>query len=145
MVSWQPSTLRGRAVRMLIAGLIGGLAAWLLAFVVHLIALGAEGLLVVAVGGSITIVFFALGQLVQVAFAESSPMAAMMAALMSYLIRVVGLAVLAWNLKGSVAPENGREFAVVIVAVVAGWLTAEIWGYQRLRIPAFDPPQAKTD
>ncbi len=145
MVSWQPSTVRGRAVRLLIAGLIGGVTAWLLAFLVHLIAWGPQGVSVVAVGGAITILFFGLGQLVQVAFAESSPMAAMMAALMSYVVRVVGLALLAWNLKGSVAPDNGREFAIVIVAVVAGWLTTEVWGFQRLRIPAFDPPQAKTD
>jgi hypothetical protein len=34
---------------------------------------------------------------------------------------------------------------LAMIVTVAGWLGAEIWTFTRLRIPAFDSPQAKTD
>jgi len=89
--------------------------------------------------------FFAAGQLVQVAFADSDTLSLMVATLVSYAVRVVGLAVFAIG-AGVWLPElDPVAMAITMIAVVGGWIGVEIWVFVHLRIPSFDPPQARME
>jgi putative exporter of polyketide antibiotics len=140
-----PTTNRGRAWRLLAGGAVGGVIAWLAAGIGCAIAFGPNTWLVVALAGTAAVVFFAAGQLVQVLFAEAEALQMMMAGMASYVVRVGGLAAVAVAITKLAPQLNALALVVTVVAVVVGWLAAEIWVFTRLRIPAFDPPQAKTD
>jgi hypothetical protein len=99
----------------------------------------------VGLGGAITVGFFSLGQLVQVALAPAEPIVVMMASVVSYLVRVVAVAVAATWILDTWPWLDGRQLGVTILIVLAGWLAAEVIAFARLRVPAFDPPQAETD
>ncbi|HAM45769.1 MAG TPA: hypothetical protein DCM67_12210 [Propionibacteriaceae bacterium] len=136
---------RGRALRLLVAGTGGAAVAWVLAALGFWLFAGPATLIAVLIGGLITIGFFVLGQLVQVALASAEPIVVMMASLISYLFRVVAVAlVAAWIVK-RVPWVDGRQLGVTILIVLAGWLAAEVFAFSRLRVPAFDPPQGQTD
>jgi hypothetical protein len=145
MAERYPSTGQGRALRLLAGGAAGGALAWLVTGVGCLIGFGPQVWVVVFLAGAVAMIFFSAGQLVQVVFADADPLQVMVASLTSYVVRVVGLAAFA-VVMAKFAPElNALVLALTVVAVVAGWLGAEIWVFTRLRIPAFDPPQAETD
>jgi ATP synthase protein I len=136
---------RRRALRLLAAGSGGAVAAWALAALGFGLLVGPSALVAVLIGGLITIGFFMVGQLVQVALAAAEPVVVMMASLVSYLFRVVAVAlVAAWIVK-QVPWVDGRQLGVTILIVLAGWLAAEVFAFSRLRVPAFDPPQGQTD
>jgi hypothetical protein len=140
MVSREPKTNRGRALWLLAWGAGGALLCWVFALIGFGVAQGPGALGAAAAGGAVTWLFFILGQLVQVALAEAEPMIAMMSAMLSYAIRVVGM-VLAALLLNRVMPDlDGLAIAVAAIAVAVGWTGSEIWAFTRLRIPAFDRP-----
>ncbi|MCE1173946.1 MAG: hypothetical protein LWW77_04970 [Propionibacteriales bacterium] len=144
MASRHPQTNRGRGLWLLGWGGGGALLTWILAMIGFGWAQGPGALAGAAAGGAVTWVFFVLGQLVQVALADAEALIAMMSAMLSYVIRVVGL-VLAAVLLNRFLPElDGLAIAVAAIAVAVGWTTAEIWAYTRLRIPVFDSSQGKT-
>lgn len=97
-----------------------------------------------AAGGAVTWLFFVLGQLVQIALADAEALIAMMSAMLSYVIRVVGLVLAAVLLNRFLPDLDGLAIAVAAIAVAVGWTAAEIWAYTRLRIPVFDSSQGKT-
>lgn len=136
---------RGRALRLLAAGAAGAAAAWLVAGVGFWLFAGSATLVAVAIGGLLTIGFFVLGQLVQVALASAEPVVVMMASLVSYLFRVVAVALVAAWIVDRAPWVDGRQLGVTILIVLAGWLAAEVFAFSRLRVPAFDPPQGQTD
>ncbi len=91
-----------------------------------------------------TLAFMGLGQWVQVRMADAPPQRMMIAWFASYLLRVgvPGLILLT----AAANPERlaGMDriaVAVTTIAIVVGWLSAEIWVFSRLRIPVFDPPE----
>ena len=138
-------TARGRALRLLLAGLGGAGIAWGMAAGGFWLGAGATAMSAVGLGGAITVGFFSLGQLVQVAMAPAEPMVVMMASVVSYLVRVVAVAVAAPWILDTWPRLDGRQLGVTILIVLAGWLAAEVIAFARLRVPAFDPPQAETD
>lgn len=140
MVSRQPQTNRGRGLWLLAWGGGGALVAWGLAVLGFGLAAGPGALAGAAAGGAVTWVFFVLGQLVQVALADAEALIAMMSAMLSYVIRVVGLILAAVLLNRFLPDLDGLAIAVAAIAVAVGWTSAEIWAFTRLRIPAFDPP-----
>jgi hypothetical protein len=145
MAKAQATTNRARAWRLFAGGVLGGVLAWILALPSCLIAFGPQVWPIVVLAGAGALLFFVLGQLVQVLFAEAQPVAVMMAGLTSYVVRVGGLAGLAYLATDLVPQLNTGALVVTLVSVVIGWLSVEIWVFSRLRIPAFDSPQAKTD
>jgi hypothetical protein len=139
------STHRRWALRLLGGGLVGGGITWVVAVAGFLAARGPQSLAVVGSAGAVTILFFAAGQLVQVAFADSDTLSLMVATLVSYAVRVVGLAVFAIG-AGVWLPElDPVAMAITMIAVVGGWIGVEIWVFVHLRIPSFDPPQARME
>jgi len=143
MARRQPKTNRGRALWLLAGGALGGAVAWTVALVGFGVTQGLVALTSAALAGLITLAFFALGQLVQVALADADPMIAMMSAMLSYVVRVGGLVLAAVVLTKVLPDLNGLAVALTVIAVAVGWIATEIWAFTRLRIPAFDPPQGK--
>jgi peptidoglycan/LPS O-acetylase OafA/YrhL len=133
---------RDRAARLLAGGAIGGTLVWLACLAGSWLAVGAEALAGCILGGATVLVFFALGQLVQVLTAEARTVTVMAASLASYVVRAAGLAVVL-VFAGPLAEGPGRVALVpTMIAVVLGWVAAEVWTFTRLRIPVFDPPRA---
>ena len=94
-----------------------------------------------ALAGILTVAFFTIGQAVQVLVADSDPRTVLFASLVSYIARVGGLgALLALALANAdrLTAMNTTAVAVTTIAVVLGWLAAEIWVFSRLRLPVFD-------
>ncbi len=140
-----PPSLRQRALRLLAAGAAGGTVAGVVGGIGCGWVFGAGVVDEVAVAALVALAFFALGQLVHVAFADADSISVLVASLSSYAIRVAGLAAFAVSVTRWWPGSNLVAMGVIMVCVVVGWLACEIWVFQRLRIPAFDPPQAKTE
>jgi len=137
------SVLQARALRLLNAGLVGGHVALAVCLVVFGALHGSYGALWALLSGLVTVVFFTIGQGIQVLVAEAEPKVVFAASMTSYVLRVAGLAgLLAWAQvwNGRLIGLDPIAVAVTVIAVVIGWLGCEIFVFTRLRIPSFDPP-----
>jgi hypothetical protein len=134
-----PNVLRAR--RLLAGGAVGGHAVLASCVAIFWLSGGVAGAISAALAGILTIAFFTIGQAVQVLVADSDPRRVLVAALASYIARVGGLgALLAVALANAdrLKAMNTTAVAVTTIAVVLGWLAAEIWVFSRLRLPVFD-------
>ncbi|MFT4109331.1 hypothetical protein, partial [Propionicimonas sp.] len=101
-----------------------------------------------AIAGVLTIAFFTIGQAVQVLVADAEPGRVLLAALLSYAGRMGALGVLlalALANRERLAGMDPVAVVVTTIAVVAGWLAAEIRVFARLRIPVFDETERQGD
>lgn len=138
------SILQARAVRLLNGGLLGGHLALLTCAVSFGLLRGREGLLWSVLSGLVTIVFFTIGQGIQVMVADADPKVVFAASMTSFVVRASGLAgLLAWAQawQDRLSGLDPVALAVTAIAVVIGWLGVEIFVFTRLRIPSFDPPE----
>src|SRR5580765_1650682 len=94
-----PSVHVVRARKLLIGGLVGGLAATVGCGVLFTILHGTRGLITVAISAAIVLFFYGAGQLIMVAFANAGARTLMLVSLMSYSTRVLvlGLVLLSYN------------------------------------------------
>ena len=132
---------RRRAQQLLVGGAAGGHLALLLAVLGFAVARGLPAALSAAVAGIVTIAFFTIGQAVQVLVADAPARRVLIASLASYGLRVSvlgGLLMLALANAAQIAWLDPIAVAVSTIAVVVGWLAAELWTYSRLRIPIYD-------
>lgn len=131
-----------RARTLLRAGLLGGTVVAVVA-VLALLLRGPDAGLSALVAAAVTLGFMGLGQWVQVRMADAPPVRMMAAWLISYLLRVgvpgVFL-VVAVARPELLAGMDRLAVAGTTIAVVVGWLAAEIRAFTRLRIPVFDEP-----
>lgn len=143
-----PSPTALRARRLLAGGAAGGHAALLVCVVVFGITGGVPGAVSAALAGVLTIAFFTIGQAVQVLVADADPRRVLLAALLSYAGRIGALGVLlvvALANRERLSGMDPTAVAVSTIAVVVGWLAAEIWVFSRLRIPVFDQTERPSD
>ena len=93
------------------------------------------------VAGAVVLGFFAVGQGLQWVVADASPRIALVVALGSYALRVVGLGMLAMaaTAAGATAVLHPTALVLATAAVTVGWITGEVLAFRRLRIPVFDP------
>ncbi|MDR1237587.1 MAG: hypothetical protein LBK28_05030 [Propionibacteriaceae bacterium] len=134
-----------RARKLLYAGLAGGHISGILCVGVFGIWLGAPGGVSAAISAAIALVFFTIGQAVQIIVADAHPRVVLIASVSSYIgrVSVMGLVLLlALNNLGSLSFMRPVAVVVTVFTVVVGWLGTEFWVYSKLRIPSFDPPQA---
>lgn len=139
-----PSPNRTRAAQLLVGGLVGwhgGLAA---AVVVGILLGGTIGMLSALIGAALTLVYYAIGQGVQVQYADAAPKVLRTASLWSYVVRVAVLgavlcAALQWP--SVLASLDTRALFAGIVLGVLGWLTGLILRFRKLRVPVFDEPE----
>ncbi|PFG16817.1 hypothetical protein ATK74_1370 [Propionicimonas paludicola] len=135
--------LQSRAARLLRAGLIGGHLALLASAVVFGVLHGFYGALWSVLSGLVTVLFFTIGQGIQVVVADADPKVVFAASMTSYVLRAAGLGLLlaaAQAANGRLVGLDPMAIAITAIAVVIGWLAVEIFVFTRLRIPSFDPP-----
>lgn len=140
-----PSIHVARARRLLVGGLVGGLAASVLCLLGFTMAYGTPGLVSAALGAGLVLVFYALGQYVMVLFADAGARTLLLVSLMSYSLRIamLGLVLLSYSSNRDAWPSlvpNAVFFSTI--AAVVGWLVVEVWVFSRLRISVYDTPYA---
>jgi hypothetical protein len=136
-----PSVHVVRARKLLLGGLVGGVAAALISAVVFTLLHGMPGLASAALAAGMVLFFYAVGQLVMVLFADAGARTLMLVSMTSYTLRVVllGLLLLSYNNNRDAWPSLvPMAVFLTTVAVVVGWLVVEILVFSRLRIGAYD-------
>jgi len=132
-----------RARKLLAGGAVGGLAATLLSLVGFGLGYGAHGVVSAAVAAALVLFFYAAGQYVMVLFADAGARLLLSVALCSYTTRILllGLCLLAYQRHtGAFTALVPVVVFLTTVAVVVGWLVAEVWVFSRLRVTVFDAP-----
>ncbi len=135
--------LTTRARRLLIGGFVGAHVVAVLCVVGFLVGGGTGPGVTAAITAAIVIVFFAIGQGVQIIVADRPPKVVLVAALTSYTIRVTVLGWVLWLVvaqRARYAWIDAPAAIITTVLVVHGWLLAEFWVYRKLRIPVYDTP-----
>jgi hypothetical protein len=136
-----PSIHVVRARKLLLGGAVGGIAASLLCLVGFGIGYGGRGLMSAGLASAMVLFFYGVGQLVMVQFADAGARTLLIVSLSSYTTRVAVLGMVL------VFYERHREswptlvpmaIFVTTMAVVAGWLTVEVFVFSRLRIGTYD-------
>jgi hypothetical protein len=130
-----------RAVKLLRAGLAGGLAATVLAVVGCAIAFGGWGAITALIAAAAVLAFYLIGQAVMVLSADFGAVKLMVISMCSYTGRVIGIGLLLvlFQNNGDQWPQLvPMAFVIGIVGVVVGWLAVEIWVFRRMRITIYD-------
>ncbi|MDO5066313.1 MAG: hypothetical protein Q4D96_03415 [Propionibacteriaceae bacterium] len=129
-----------RARQMMLGGLVAGHALGLgvcgLALVV-----GSKALVGALLGFAAVVIFFSIGQAIEVVACELEPTQGMGIVLASYAIRVTGIGAGLWFLLGhpviGAAIDRGWLAAAVVVTVLA-WTTGVVLTAARQRVPVYD-------
>ena len=130
-----------RAKQMMLGGLILG----------HGVGLGVCGLAVVsgsreavigaAIGFAAVVLFFAVGQAIEVVACELPPVQGLGIVLTSYAVRVVGIGAGFWFVTEHprLGPAtDGTWLAVAVIATVLAWTTGVVLVARRQRVPIYD-------
>lgn len=135
------SANRGRAAKLLVGGLIGWHGALLVAIVVGALVGGVLGAVSAILGAAVTLVYYTVGQGVQVQFADAPPHVLRTVSVWSYVVRVAVLGLLLWVViewPSVLALLDTRGLFAGIVLGVLGWLVGLVLMHRKLRIPIFD-------
>lgn len=137
-----------RALKLLYAGLIGGVAAAIASMIVFAALEGSRGLWSAGLGAAMVLFFYAAGQLVMVAFADATARQLMLVSMVSYTGRIVllGALLMVINLnRENWTSIHAMAVFITAVAVVVGWLVVEVFVFGRLRIGIYDEPNDSSD
>ena len=99
---------------------------------------GTKGLIGGLIGVAIVVVFFGISVLVVGRAAKISPAAMMIAALATYLVKIVALALIVSSLKGATAYST-RTIGFVAIACILVWSAAQIVTTIRLKMLYVEP------
>jgi ATP synthase protein I len=99
---------------------------------------GTKGLVGALIGVAVVIVFFGISIVVVGRAARISPPAMMIAALASFLVKVVGLAVILSSLIGTTAFST-RALGITAIACVLVWSAAQVIVAMRVRMLYVEP------
>lgn len=130
-----------RARKLLLGGLVGGVATALLSLVLFTALDGIRGLASAVLAAGMVLFFYGVGQLVMVAFADAGARTLLAVSMASYTARVVvlGLVLLLYNKHTEAFPALWpMAIFLTTVAVVIGWIAVEVWVFSRLRIGVYD-------
>jgi hypothetical protein len=138
-----PSPNRVRATRLFVGGLLGWHGGLALAAIAGILISGTVGLFSSLIGAALAVVYYAIGQGVQMQYADAPPRTLRAASIVSYVVRVTLLGALlyastTWPAVMAVLDTRGL-FAGVVLGVV-GWLTGLVLMSRKLRVPVFDAP-----
>ena len=125
----------GRVVRRS-AALTGAVAAVCVAVCAALG--GAKGLYGALIGVAIVTAFFGISVLVVGRAAKVSPQVMMAAALISYVVKIIGFAIVVILLGKSTA-FNGRMLGFTAIICILAWTAAEVVTAIKLRLPYVEP------
>ena len=125
----------GRVVRRS-AALTGAVAAVCVAVCAALG--GARGLYGALIGVAIVTAFFGISVLVVGRAAKISPQVMMAAAMISYVVKIIGFAIVVILLGKSTA-FNGRMLGFTAIICILAWTAAEVVTAIKLRLPYVEP------
>ncbi|MFY9867550.1 MAG: hypothetical protein WB688_05120 [Trebonia sp.] len=125
----------GRVVRRS-AALTGAVAAVCVAVCAALG--GAKGLYGALIGVAIVTAFFGISVLVVGRAAKISPQVMMAAAMISYVVKIIGFAIVVILLGKSTA-FNGRMLGFTAIICILAWTAAEVVTAIKLRLPYVEP------
>ncbi|BCR81216.1 hypothetical protein [Arachnia rubra] len=130
-----------RAKQMMLGGLVAGHAAGF-AVCGTAIAVGLrEALIGAALGFAAVVIFFSVGQAVEVVACELEPVQGLGVVLASYAVRVVGIGAGFWLAMAhpQLGPAIDRDWlAGSVVATVLAWTTGVVVVAARQRVPIYD-------
>jgi hypothetical protein len=130
-----------RARKLLYGGLVGGGAASAVCILGFTAGYGTRGLVSAAFAAALVLVFYVIGQVVMVLFADAGARTLLLVSLGSYTMRVLmlGLVLLSYNSNRADWPQLvPMAVFVTTIAVVVGWLAVEVFVFSRLRIGVYD-------
>ena len=141
MMTGPPSVHVGRARKLLLGGVVGGLAATVVSLVAMGAAYGRSGLVSALLAAAMVLFFYGVGQLVMVRFADAGARTLLVVSMTSYTARVVilGLVLLAYSRNADRwSMLTPMAIFITTMIVVAGWLIVEVAVFSRLRSGVFD-------
>lgn len=134
-----------RARQMMIGGLALGHVCGLVVIGLGAVLGGPDALLTAALGFAAVVVFFSVGQWLEVIACELDPVQGMGLALASYVVRVAGITAGIWAITTvpAIAPHIVGGWLVAAVTVtVLGWVTGVVLVAARQRVPVYDEEYA---
>ncbi|WP_296141287.1 hypothetical protein [uncultured Tessaracoccus sp.] len=132
-----------RAKEMMLGGLVGGHLAGLLVIALALVVDGPDGLLTAILGFAAVVVFYAVGQWLEVIATELPAMQGLALVLVGYAVRVIGIAAGLWAILtlDAVAPRVRDGWLVAsVVGTVIAWVAGVVVVASRQRVPIYDEP-----
>lgn len=99
---------------------------------------GAKGLYGALIGVAIVTAFFGISVLVVGRAAKISPQVMMAAAMISYVVKIIGFAIVVILLGKSTA-FNGRMLGFTAIICILAWTAAEVVTAIKLRLPYVEP------
>lgn len=134
-----PATRRAR--EMMVGGLIAGHVVGLTILGLALAIGGPGAALTAALGFAAVVVFYSIGQAIEVVAAELEPLQGLGLVLVSYAVRVVGIAAGLWGLLSlpAVAPHVAEAWLLLSVAgTVLAWVAGVVFVASRQHVPVYD-------
>ncbi len=130
-----------RARQMMVGGVIAGHAVGLGVCSLALATGSRAALVGAAIGFAAVLLFFSVGQAIEVVACELPPVQGLGIVLASYAIRVVGIGAGLWYVTGH--PRLGpatdeRWLALTVVVTVLAWTTGVVLVARRQRVPIYD-------
>ena len=102
---------------------------------------GADAALTAALGFAAVVIFYSIGQSLEVVACELPDMQGMGLVLVSYAVRVVGIAAGLWAILSLPAMEGRVQDGWLLLSVagtVIGWVTGVVLVASRQRVPVYD-------
>lgn len=130
-----------RAKEMMMGGLVAGHVVGITIIGLALALGGAGAALTAALGFAAVVIFYAIGQMLEVVASELEPTQGLGLVLVSYAVRVIGIAAGLWFILGhpSVAPHVSDGWLVLSVAgTVIAWVSGVVFVASRQHVPVFD-------
>ena len=130
-----------RARQMMFGGLALGHVVGITIIGLGLAIGGVNAALTAALGFAAVVIFYSIGQALEVVASELEPMQGMALVLVSYAVRVIGIAAGLWAILRlpSVAPHIRDGWLVLSVAgTVIAWVTGVVFVASRQRVPVYD-------
>lgn len=126
---------------MMVGGLVLGHAAGITVLGLALVLGGGDAAVTAALGFAAVVIFFSIGQFIEIIACELEPVQGMGLALVSYLVRVVGVgAGMYFILRNpAVAPHVQPGWLLLsMVATVIAWVSGVVLVATRQRVPIYD-------
>lgn len=130
-----------RAQQMMLGGLALSHVAGLTCFGLALAMDGADAVLTVILGFAAVIIFFSIGQYIEIIACELDPVQGMGLALVSYAVRVIGITAGLWFIFTREALEGRISdgwLLLSMTATVFAWIGGVVLVAARQRVPIYD-------
>lgn len=139
-----PKTVSGatrRAREMMVGGLVLGHVVGLTVIGLGLALDGRDAALTAALGFAAVLIFFSIGQWIEVIACELEPTQGMGLALVSYVVRVVGIGAGLWFILGhpAVSPHVRDGWLLLsVTGTVVAWISGVVLVASRQKVPIYD-------